>query len=91
MGEADTMRSVVIVQVMQNAEAYHDARISESRVVPKRLRIAEYKSPLAAVPPFGGSNISTIDIEFEVLDVRELWEYLCRPHPISMTLSPVLA
>jgi hypothetical protein len=71
MSEADTMRSVVIVQVMQNAEAYHDIRISESRVVPKRLRIAEYKSSLAAVPPFGGSNISTIDIESEVLDIWE--------------------
>ena len=91
MGEADTMRSVVIAQVMQNAESYHDIRISESRVVPKRLRVADHESSLASVGAFGGSNISTIDIEFEVLDVRELWEYLCRPHPISMTLSPVLA
>ncbi len=51
MSEADTMRSVVIAQVMQNAESYHDIRISESRVVPKRLRVADHESSLASVRP----------------------------------------
>jgi hypothetical protein len=47
MSEADTMRSV-IAQVMQNAESYHDIRISESRVIPKRLRVADNESSLSA-------------------------------------------
>ena len=59
MSEADTMRSVLIAQVMQNAESYHDIRISESRVIPKRLRVADYESSLVTVRPFSGSNIST--------------------------------
>lgn len=71
MSEADTMRSVVIAQVMQNAETYHDIRISESRIVPKRLRVADHESSLASVRPFGGSNTSTIDVESEVIDIWE--------------------
>jgi len=71
MNEADTMRSVVIAQVMQNAESYHDIRISESRVIPKRLRVADNESSLVSVGPFGRSNTSTIDVESEVLDIWE--------------------
>jgi hypothetical protein len=69
MSKVDTMRSVVIIQVMQNAESYDDIRVSKSRVVPKRVRVADYESSLASVPPFGGSDTSTIDIEPEVIDV----------------------
>ena len=65
------MCSVVIAQVMQNAESYHDIRISESRVIPKRLRVADYESSLVTVRPFSGSNIIGIDVEPQVFDVRE--------------------
>src|SRR5439155_26464722 len=71
MSETDTVCSVVIVQVMQNAESYRDIRISESRVIPKRLRVTDYERPLVTVRPFGGINIRRIDVEPQVLDVRE--------------------
>ena len=64
ISEADTMRSV-IAQVMQNAESYNDIRISESRVIPKRLRVADNESSLVSVGPFGRSNTSTIDVAFD--------------------------
>jgi hypothetical protein len=71
MSEADAVSSVVIVQVMQNAESYHDISISESRVIPKRLRVADYESSLVTVRPLGGINIIGIYVEPQVFDVLE--------------------
>jgi hypothetical protein len=73
MSEADAVSSVVIVQVMQNAESYHDISISESRVIPERLRVADYESSLVTVRPPGGINIIAIYVEPQVFDVREPW------------------
>jgi hypothetical protein len=70
MSEADTMLSFVIPQVMQNAEPYHNVRISESGVLPKRLRVPDYKGSLG-VRAFGGSDTSWIDVEPDVID---LWK-----------------
>jgi hypothetical protein len=68
MSELDTILGVVITQVMQNAEAYHNIRISKSRVVTKRHRVADYEGSLVSVCPFGGSDTSMINIEPEVID-----------------------
>ena len=73
MSEAETMHSAVVVQVMQNAKSYHDIRISESRVIPKRLRVADYERPLVTVLTFGRSNIRWVDVEPQIFDVREPW------------------
>jgi hypothetical protein len=37
MSEADTMLSLIVVQVVKNAESYHDVCLSESRVIPRTL------------------------------------------------------
>jgi hypothetical protein len=71
MSEADTMLSFVILQVMQNAEPYHNIRISESRVIPKRLSVTDHESSPASVHPFGRSDTSSIDVEAEIID---LWK-----------------
>jgi hypothetical protein len=71
MSEADTMLSFVILQVMQNAESYHNIRISESRVIPKRLGVTDHKSSAASVHPFGRSDTSRIDVEAEII---HLWK-----------------
>src|SRR4030095_248916 len=72
------MVSVVVVQVMQNAKSYHDVRISESRVLPKRPRVADYESPRRTMCPFGRSNIRGIRVEPEILDLGKPRQYLCR-------------
>jgi hypothetical protein len=59
------MCRICVFQVMQNAESYHDIRISESRVIPRRLRVADNESSLVSVGPFGRSNTSTIDVAFD--------------------------
>jgi hypothetical protein len=53
VSEADTMFSFLISQVMQNAESYNNIRISESRVIPKRLGVTDHESSPARVHPFG--------------------------------------
>ena len=69
MSEVDTMLSILITQVMQNAESYNNIRISKSRVVSKGLRVADYESSPASMRPLGGSDTSRINIEPEVIDV----------------------
>jgi hypothetical protein len=71
MSEADTMLGFVILQVMQNAEPYHNIRTAESRVIPKRLGVPDHESSPASVHPFGRSNTSWIDVEPEIID---LWK-----------------
>jgi hypothetical protein len=78
MSEANTMLSFVILQMMQNAQCYHNIRISESRVIAQRLRVAHDESSPASVRPFGRSNTSWIDVEPEIIDVWKPWQYLCR-------------
>ncbi len=78
MGEADTMLSLIVVQVVQNAESYHDVCLSESRVIPKGLCVANYESSLGTVCLLGRSNLGGIDVEAEILDLREPRQYLCR-------------
>jgi hypothetical protein len=76
MSESDTMLSVVIIQVMQDAKSYHDVCISESPIIPKRLCVADYEDPLLVVRPFGRSNVRGIGIEPKILDLREPRKYL---------------
>jgi len=68
VSEADAVLSFVVVQVVQNAESYHNISISKSQVVAKRRRVADYESSLASMRPFGGSDTSMINIEPEVID-----------------------
>src|SRR5262249_31358845 len=72
------MLSIVITQMMQNAEPYHNVRISKSRVVAKRRRVADDENSLASVHPFGGCDTSRINIEPDVIDVGKPRQYLCR-------------
>src|SRR5262249_36116499 len=69
MSEVDTMLSVVIPQVMQDTEGYHNIRISKSRVVAKRRRVAGYERSPVSMRPFGRSDTSRINIKPEVIDV----------------------
>jgi hypothetical protein len=68
MSEADAVLGFVVSQVMQNAESYHNIRISETRIMPKSLGV-NYERSLASVGPFGGSDTSRIDVESKVIDV----------------------
>jgi hypothetical protein len=81
MCELDAMLSIVITQMMQNAESYHNVRISKSRVVAKRRRVADYESSFASMRSFGGSDTSRINVESEVIDVWKPRQYLCRAAP----------
>ena len=65
IGEAEAMCRICVFQVMQNAESYHYIGISESRVISKRLRVADNEGSLVSVGPFGRSNTSTIDVAFD--------------------------
>ena len=69
MSEADAVLGFVVSQVMQNAGSYHNIRISETRIMPKSLGVANYERSLASVGPFGGSDTSRIDVESKVIDV----------------------
>jgi hypothetical protein len=71
MSEADTMFSFLISQVMQNSEPYNNIRISESRVIPKRLGVTDHESSPARVQSFGRGDTSWIDVEAEIID---LWK-----------------
>jgi len=71
MSEADAMLSFVILQVMQNAKSYHNIRISESRVIPKRLGVTDHERSPVSVHPFGRSDTSWIDVEAEIIDPWE--------------------
>jgi hypothetical protein len=71
MREADTMLSFIIRQVMQNAESYHNIRISESRIIPKRLGVTDHESSPASVHPFGRSDTRWIDVEAKIIDLRK--------------------
>jgi hypothetical protein len=71
MSEAHTMLSFVILQVMQNAESYHNICISESRIIPKRLGVTDHESSPASVHAFRRSDTSWIDVEAEIMD---LWK-----------------
>jgi hypothetical protein len=71
MSEADTMLSFVIVQMMQNAESYHNIRVSESRVIPERLGVTDHEGSPPSVHPVSRSDTSWIDVEAEIID---LWK-----------------
>jgi hypothetical protein len=71
MSEANTMLSFVIVQVMQNAEPDHNIRVSESRVIPKRLGVPDHEGSPVSVYPFGRDDTSWIDVEADIID---LWK-----------------
>ena len=68
MSKANTMRGFVIIQVMQDAQPYDNICVSEARVLPKRLGIADHESPPASVRPFGRIDTSCVDVEAEVID-----------------------
>jgi len=66
----------LIVEVVQNADCYHNIGISKSRVAAKRSRVANYKDPLVAVRPPGKRNVIWVNVEPKIFDVREALQSL---------------
>src|SRR5882762_4465387 len=76
MCEANAILSFFIVEVVQNADCYHNIGIFKSLVAPKRSRVANDKSPLIAVRPPGKRNVIWVNVEPKIFDVREALQSL---------------
>src|SRR6266567_1566371 len=76
MCEANAILSFFIVEVVQNADCYHNIGISKSRVAAKRSGVANYKDPLVAVRPPGKRNVIWVNVEPKIFDFRQALQSL---------------